>query len=90
MALSKPESADIVKTVKETFTSADAFLPVEDPVEQIIIGWTFRVSGPFWTYKFGWATTEGFVFTDLCGNRVRAEEIMRKVVKDERERSKRA
>lgn len=93
MTMRDPDPDDIVKVVKDTFSTAFAFFPVEGPGDtswgKVIIGWTFRVSGSFMNRRYGWATTEGFVFTDLCNSRSRAEEIMRKVVRDEEERAAR-
>lgn len=94
MALNRPECVDIIQRVKETFSGAGAFVPVEDPGYtswgKIIIGWTFVVHGIGWSRRYGWATTEGFVFTELCGSRKNAEDIMRKVVADEEARQRRS
>lgn len=81
-----PACADIVKTVKRNFSGSDDFFPVTEErngLGKLIIGWTFQVHGVGWVKKYGWATTEGFVFTGLCNSRDRAEEILRKVILDE-------
>lgn len=90
MDLTRPKCAEIVQTVKGTFSGAHSFLTVTDEGgtkwSGLVIGWTFIVYGSGWREQYGWATSEGFVFSDLCKSRKAAESILRDVVRDEENR----
>lgn len=92
MVVNHPKSIKIVQQVMDTYEEAEEFLPVmgrgRTSWSKTIIGWTFRVRNKGFN-QYGWATTEGFVFTDLCSSRRSAERILHKVVRDEEARKQR-